>query len=90
MRPLIFKDFDDMTRWWPEILGTATSAGSQNDLHYAYFRGARRLLIRQGERVTTYDTGDHDIQGVSQNSDAARATFLSDHGQVDISQLKAL
>jgi hypothetical protein len=74
MQPLKFEDFDDMNRWWPEILGTATSAGSQNDVHYAYFRGARRLLIRQGDRVKTYDTGDHDIQGISQASDAGHAT----------------
>jgi hypothetical protein len=90
MQPLKFEDFDDMSRWWPEILGTATSAGSQNDVHYAYFRGAKRLLIRQGDRIKTYDTGDHAIQGVSQASDAGHATFVSDHGPIDLSQLKAL
>ena len=55
MQPMKFEGFDDMTRWWPEILGTATSAGSQNDVHYAFFRGARRLVIRQGDGVKTYD-----------------------------------
>ena len=90
MQPLKFEHFSDLTPWWPEILGTATSAGSQNDLHYAYFRGARRLLIRRGDHVTTYDTGDHDIQGVSQASDASHAKFLSDRGPVDLSQLKVL
>jgi hypothetical protein len=90
MQPLKFEEPGAMSRWWPEILGTATSAGSQNDMHYAYFRGARRLLIRQGDRVKTYDTGNHDIQGVSQASDAGHARFLSDHGPVDLTQLKAL
>ena len=90
MQPLKFEGFDNMSRWWPEILGTATSAGSQNDVHYAYFKGARRLLIRQGERVTTYDTGDCAIQGVSQASDAEHATFISDRGPIDLSQLTAL
>jgi hypothetical protein len=90
MQPRKFEDFADMSRWWPEVLGTATSAGSQNDVQYAYFRGARRLLIRQGDRVTSYDTGDHDIQGVSQGGDAGHAKFISNQGPIDLSQLKAL
>jgi hypothetical protein len=48
MQPLEFKEFGDMTRWWPEILGTATGG------------------------------------------DARHVTFLSDHGQVDVSQFKVL
>jgi hypothetical protein len=90
MQPLNFDDFADVTRWWPEVLGTATSAGSQDDVHYAYFRGARRLLIRQGSGIRTYDTGDHDIQGIAQASDMAHVRFVSDRGPVDVSEFKVL
>lgn len=90
MQPLKFTEFGDMARWWPEVLGTATSAGSQDDVHYAYFKGAKRLLIRQGNKIVTYDTGEHDIQGVSQASDTAHAKFMSDRGPVDLDQLKAV
>jgi hypothetical protein len=88
MQSMKFADFGDTSRWWPEILGTATSAGSQNRVHYAYFKGARRLLIRLGDDIETYDTGEFDIQGISQSSDAGHITFVSNLGPVDLSQLK--
>ena len=77
-------------RWWPEEFGEPNSAGSQNEVQYAYFRDARRLCLREGDEVTTYDTGDHHIQGVSQASDIAHARFTSDRGEVRVEDLTRL
>jgi hypothetical protein len=90
MKPMKPLKFSEIPRWWPEDLGEPNSAGSQNDVQYAYFSAARRLLLRDGAQITTYDTGDHAIQGVSQASDAAHATFTSNHGVVNLSELKRL
>jgi hypothetical protein len=51
--------------WWEADLGTAGATGSQNDIRYAYFPASRRLAIQIGDRVRIYDTGDHEISGVS-------------------------
>ncbi len=87
MAPMEPMKWKDMPRWWPQDLGEPDSAGSQNDVDYAYFGDARRLLLRRGEHLTTYDTGDHRIHGVSQVSDAAHATFTSDRGEVRLEDL---
>ena len=50
--------------WWPGHLGTPSSVGVQNDLSYAVF--PRRLVIKDGDSVEIYDTGDHRIFGVAQ------------------------
>ena len=52
--------------WWPEELGRPSSAGSQNDMRYAIFREKRRLVIDDHGQTTIYDTGDHQITGISQ------------------------
>ena len=52
--------------WWPDSLGTPTSAGTQNDIHYAIFADKKRLIIKRGTVQTIYDTGSHSITGVSQ------------------------
>ena len=49
-----------------EGLGEPNSAGGQNDLQYAYFAEKHRLAVSRGGKVEVYDTGDHDITGVSQ------------------------
>ena len=90
MKPMKPLEFKESPAWWPEELGHPNSAGSQNDLQYAYFGAARRLLLRRGDTVTTYDTGDHEIHGVSQASDKAHVRFTSNHGVVDLAQLKRL
>jgi hypothetical protein len=75
--------------WWPEGLGQAASSGSQNDLQYAYFPSAHRLAIKQGGRVTVYDSGDHNISGVSQQQSGDQSlTFTSQYGVVRIGDLK--
>ena len=76
-------------RWWPGTLGQPTATGQQNDLYYAYFADARRLAVRRGETVTVHDTGDHRIQGVSQQQSGGHSAvqFESQHGPVDLGQL---
>ena len=79
-------------RWWPQDLGEPNSAGSQNDLRYAYFADARRLAVQRGGKTTLYDTGTHRIGGVSQqqrNNDGG-ATFTSQDGDVRLEDLKVV
>lgn len=87
MKPLEFKQLD---QWWPHALGSPNSAGSQNGVQYAYFHDARRLLLRRGGEVSTFDTGDHDISGVSQAGDSHHVIFTSSRGPVELDQLKRL
>lgn len=77
------------SNWWPDAFGAPNSSGSQNNMHYAYFVGARRLALRLGNRVTIYDTGTHQIGGVSQQQGGAQTvTFRSQKGEVAVNQLK--
>ncbi|MEJ0095213.1 MAG: SHOCT domain-containing protein [Methylocella sp.] len=74
--------------WWPDGLGNPSSTGSQNDLQYACFPAARRLAIRQGGRVSLYDTGEHQINGFSQQQSGDQSlTFTSQRGLVRIAEL---
>jgi hypothetical protein len=74
--------------WWPAELGQPNSSGSQNDMRYAYFGGSRRLAIQQNGNVTIYDTGDHQIGGVSQQQGSGYSlAFTSQFGTVDLRQL---
>ncbi len=77
--------------WWPSELGTPTSAGVQNDLHYAYFPGSRCLAINHQGQITFYDTGEHRISGVSQQQGGGQSiTFTSQLGVVPLSDLPLL
>jgi len=74
--------------WWPAELGSPNSSGSQNDMRYAYFSGARRLAIEHNGNVTVYDTGNHQIGGVSQQQGGGYSlSFTSQLGGVDLNQL---
>ncbi|TNC14300.1 SHOCT domain-containing protein [Methylobacterium terricola] len=74
--------------WWPEGLGHPATSGSQNDARYAFFPEARRLAIETGGRVTLYDTGDHQIGGVSQQQGSSYTlSFTSQHGPVRLDEL---
>ena len=73
---------------WPEDFGSAAAAGSQNDMRYAFFPSARRLVIDDGGKRTIYDTGEHVITGVSQQQSSERTlTFRSQLGPVTVSDL---
>jgi hypothetical protein len=77
--------------WWPSDLGTPASAGAQNDLHYAYFPGSRCLAINHQGQITLYDTGEHQISGVSQQQGAGQlVTFTSQLGVVPLTDLSLL
>ena len=79
-------------RWWPAELGaTATSAGAQNGMRYAYFAGTRRLAVDQDGRVTVYDTADHRIGGAAQQqSGRGTISFTSQHGPIDLAALRVV
>jgi Short C-terminal domain len=74
--------------WWPEKLGPPASVGAQNNLRYAYFPATRRLAIDMGGTLSVYDTGDHQISGVSQQQSGDQSlTFTSQHGLVRVADL---
>lgn len=76
---------------WPAEFGDAATAGSQNDMRYAFFPTARRLVIDDGTRRTVYDTGEHIISGVSQQQSSDRTlTFRNQLGAVNVADLPVL
>lgn len=75
--------------WWPQELGRPSAAGSQNHMRYAAFPEKRRLVIDDHGKTAIYETGDHQISGVSQSqSTDSTLTFVSQHGVVRLSDLK--
>ena len=75
-------------RWWPEALGAAGTSGGQDGFDYAFFPGKHRLAVRRNGEVTVFDSGDHDITGVTQDGGAPR--FTSQEGTLDLHALKAV
>jgi hypothetical protein len=63
-----FRKAPQGSSWWPVGLGKPSSVGAQNDLRYAVF--PRRLVIKDGEHIEIYDTGNHRISGVAQAQSA--------------------
>lgn len=75
--------------WWPQDLGSPSSAGAQNDSAYAIFPAHRRLAIKDLGGVTLYDTGDHFISGVGQQQGSNTGlTFSSQYGSFSVSSLR--
>ena len=69
--------------WWPDELGQPSSSGSQNGVRYAVFPGTRRLALDTGSGVRVYDTGDHQIGGVSQQQGGTSSLrFTSQFGTI--------
>jgi hypothetical protein len=86
MQPM--QPFPKIAPWWPESLGEPATSGAQNGQRYAFFPDKRRLLIEHDGTLDTYDTGDHQIGGVSQqNSQRGSLAFTSQHGVVDLGNL---
>jgi hypothetical protein len=78
-------------RWWGIEMGVPTATGAQNDINYAYFRAAKRLAIKIGDQLSIYDTGHHEISGISQQQGGdASLTFRSQHGLVRLAELHLL
>ncbi len=82
---------DPTGRWWPASFGTPDTSGAQDGSRYAWFAGARRLVVDDGRTRTIYDTGEHRIGGASQqqgSSTGARGpVFTSQFGPVDVDRL---
>lgn len=74
--------------WWPEGLGVPSSSGGQNTSRYAVFPATRRLAVEVDGVVTVYDTGDHEIGGVSQQQGNSQdLVFQSQYGSVRVHDL---
>src|ERR1700733_11398173 len=68
--------------WWPGAVG------AQNDLRYAVFPEARRLVIDDGGVLSVYNTGNHRIYGVAQAQSRDRTlSFTSQDGLVRVADL---
>ena len=67
--------------WWPEEFGKPSSAGSQNDLRYAFFPQQRRLVIERQRELCIYDSGGYDINGISQSSGQEHAVRFTTNGR---------
>ncbi|KAF3997644.1 SHOCT domain-containing protein [Glaciimonas immobilis] len=77
--------------WWPADLRWPNSTGAQNNVRYAYFAQARRLVIELNDRVTVYDTLDHQIGGFSQQqSYGGSICFNSQYGLIDVASLPVI
>jgi len=84
MKPLKFDP-----PWWPEDLGDPASSGGQNGMRYAFFPQARRLLVEEGGKKTVYDSGEHQISGVSQQSGQSSSLVLTSQlGPVSLESLR--
>jgi len=82
---------DPAAHWWPRDLGAPSATGSQNNVRYAYFAGARRLAVETGGQVWVYDTLDHQIGGFSQQQGSGGSIlFTSQYGTVNLSSLPVI
>ena len=87
MEPM--KPMSGGTKWWPKDFGEPSTSGSQNEMRYAFFPEKRRLLVEQNGKLTTYDSGDRRISGVSQQSIQGQSLAFADQdGTVKLDQLK--
>ena len=87
MEPM--KPMDFGPPWWPKELGEPSTSGAQNGMRYAFFPDKKRLLIEENGKRTTYDSGDHRINGVSQQDNNGRPlAFTSQNGPVKLDELK--
>ena len=87
MQPM--KPMDFGPDWWPKDLGKPSTSGGQNDVRYAFFPDSHRLAIQRDGQVTVYDSGDHEISGVSQaQGGTSSLAFSSQKGEVKVADLK--
>ncbi len=84
------KPMDFGPKWWPDDLGDPSSSGAQNDVRYAYFPSSCRVAIERDGKVEIYDSGDHQINGVSQQQGGSghSLAFTSQEGNVKIADLR--
>jgi hypothetical protein len=83
-----FRSMSGSADWWPAGLGRPGAVGSQNDLRYAVFPDARRLVIDDHGTISVHDTGSHRIFGVAQaQSTDQTLSFTSQDGLVRVTDL---
>jgi hypothetical protein len=83
-----YRSMGDSKEWWPSGLGRPGAVGVQNDLRYAVFPEARRLVIDDRGSVSIHDTGNHRIFGVAQaQSSDQTLSFTSQDGLVRVADL---
>jgi len=76
------------TTWWPPEFGTPSAVGGQNAMRYAFFPVSRRLIIDDNGRVSTFETGEHVIIGVSQQQSGHQSlVFSTVKGPLDLASL---
>lgn len=75
--------------WWPSEFGHPSTSGAQNNLRYAYFPNAKRLVVETDGQQTVYDTLHHQVSGVSQQQSGLGYTlqFTSQLGNLDLKTL---
>ena len=73
--------------WWPAALGAPSSAGSSNDVHYAYFAGKHRLAVRQHDHVRLFDTDGKHLSGFKSDG-TGELVFDTDDGAIDLHSFK--
>lgn len=62
--------------WWPDDLGYPSTTGSQNDMAYAWFPNAGKLLVKLANDVFSFDTGNLTIYGVQQQQGGGIASVV--------------
>jgi len=76
------------TNWWPAEFGVPSTVGAQNAMRYAFFPASKRLLIDDNGQMSTYETGEHVIVGVSQQQSRAQSlAFATVKGALDLASL---
>ncbi|TLD72509.1 SHOCT domain-containing protein [Phragmitibacter flavus] len=69
--------------WWPGDLGSPSSTGAQNNIRYAVFPQAQRLVVERDGQITIFNTLNHHISGVSQQQGGSSSlTFTSQFGTI--------
>ena len=57
-------------------------------MHYAFFPARKRLVIDDNGQISTFDTGEHVIVGVSQQQSRAQSlAFATVKGTLDLASL---
>ena len=89
MEPMApMKPMDSGPKWWPENLGSPSTSGAQHGGRYAFFPGKQQLAIERDGNVQIYDSGKHQISGVSQQQGSSSSlTFRSQQGDVNVGEL---
>ena len=88
MEPM--KPMDFGPNWWPDNLGEPSSSGAQNEMRYAYFPASHRVAIERDGKIEIYDSGDHEISGVSQQQGGGghSLAFASQKGDLKVADLR--